>query len=84
MAIFKFYILRRAAYILNEFRSFGFDSALQHFNTSDGIGVNTFAVYKAPRSDGKEALVLSAPWQSRTGDCKWLYFPYQKSSIHRD
>ncbi|KAI7859114.1 Gaa1-like protein [Circinella umbellata] len=58
----------RATYILNEFRSFGFDSALQHFNTSDGIGVNTFAVYKAPRSDGKEALILSAPWESRTGD----------------
>ncbi|KAG2221144.1 hypothetical protein INT45_004453 [Circinella minor] len=58
----------RATYILNEFRSFGFDSALQNFNTSDGIGVNTFAVYKAPRSDGKEALILSAPWESRTGD----------------
>ncbi|KAI9266635.1 Gaa1-like protein [Phascolomyces articulosus] len=58
----------RATFILNEFRSLGFDSALQHFNTSDGIGVNAFAVYRAPRSDGKESLILSAPWESRTGE----------------
>ncbi|KAI8139216.1 Gaa1-like protein [Fennellomyces sp. T-0311] len=58
----------RARYILDEFRSMGFDAALQHFNTSDGAGVNAFAVYHAPRSDGKEALVLSAPWLSRTGE----------------
>ncbi|KAI9493887.1 Gaa1-like protein [Zychaea mexicana] len=59
----------RATYIMNEFRGLGFDSALQRFNTSDdGMGVNAFAVYRAPRSDGKEALILSAPWQSRTGD----------------
>lgn len=34
-------------------------------------GVNTFAINRAPRSDGKEALILSASWMSRTGECMY-------------
>jgi glycosylphosphatidylinositol transamidase len=35
-------------------------------------GVNTYAVFYAPRSDGTEALVLSASWTSR--DTTSTYF----------
>ncbi|KAI9361384.1 Gaa1-like protein [Pilaira anomala] len=60
----------RAKFIHQEFRRTGFVSALQHF-VIDGKtpkkGVNAFAINRAPRSDGKEALILSASWKSRTG-----------------
>jgi hypothetical protein len=39
-------------------------------------GVNAFAINRAPRSDGKEALVLSASWMSRTGECKVFIYTY--------
>ena len=29
--------------------------------------MNVFAILKAPRGDGTEALVLSAPWKSKDG-----------------
>ncbi|GAA5811384.1 hypothetical protein MFLAVUS_004819 [Mucor flavus] len=61
----------RANFIHEEFRRTGFVSALQHY-VIDGktpkMGVNTFAINRAPRSDGKEALILSASWMSRTGE----------------
>ncbi|KAI8969002.1 Gaa1-like protein [Mycotypha africana] len=61
----------RANFIQQEFRKSGFVSAVQHF-VVDGkepkTGVNTFAINRAPRSDGKEALILSASWKSRTGE----------------
>ncbi|KAI7901964.1 Gaa1-like protein [Cokeromyces recurvatus] len=61
----------RAKFIHEEFRRTGFVSAVQHF-VIDGkepkMGVNAFAINKAPRSDGKEALILSASWKSRTGE----------------
>ncbi|KAG1174609.1 hypothetical protein G6F70_006567 [Rhizopus microsporus] len=62
----------RAQFIHEEFRQSGFVSAIQRFDM-DTIGHNTkgtniFAIHKAPRSDGKEALILSASWISRTGE----------------
>ncbi|KAI8391330.1 Gaa1-like protein [Radiomyces spectabilis] len=58
----------RAKFIQSELRHAGFSSVVQQFDTEQTKGVNAFAIYRAPRSDGKEALVLSAPWMSRTGD----------------
>ncbi|KAG1309507.1 hypothetical protein G6F62_000715 [Rhizopus arrhizus] len=62
----------RAQFIQKEFRLSGFVSAVQHFtfdnNGYNTKGANAFAIHKAPRSDGKEALILSAPWVSRTGE----------------
>ncbi|KAG1142805.1 hypothetical protein G6F37_007347 [Rhizopus arrhizus] len=62
----------RAQFIQKEFRLSGFVSAVQHFtfdnNGYNTKGTNAFAIHKAPRSDGKEALILSAPWVSRTGE----------------
>ncbi|KAL0091128.1 GPI transamidase GAA1 [Phycomyces blakesleeanus] len=60
----------RASFIQEELRRIGFTSALQHFSVNglNETGVNAFAIHRAPRSDGKEALILSAPWVSRTGD----------------
>ncbi|KAI9316456.1 Gaa1-like protein [Dichotomocladium elegans] len=60
--------MERATWIQTEFQRMGFTSAVQPFNIYNETGVNSYAVYHAPRSDGKEALVLSAPWISRTGD----------------
>ncbi|KAI8997337.1 Gaa1-like protein [Pilobolus umbonatus] len=61
----------RAQFIHDEFRITGFNSAIQRF-TVEGRepikGVNVFAIHRAPRSDGKEALILSAPWTSKTGE----------------
>ncbi|KAG0175792.1 Glycosyl phosphatidyl inositol protein transamidase complex subunit [Apophysomyces sp. BC1021] len=57
----------RAAFIQTELRRIGFVSAVQRFE-GQRKGVNAFAINRAPRSDGKEALILSAPWISRTGD----------------
>ncbi|KAJ8655462.1 hypothetical protein O0I10_008956 [Lichtheimia ornata] len=58
----------RGAWIQTEFQRMGFTSTIQRFDLDGEKGVNAFAVYRAPRSDGKEALVLSAPWISRTND----------------
>ncbi|CEP13311.1 hypothetical protein [Parasitella parasitica] len=61
----------RARFIHEEFRRTGFVSAIQHFQVrgrEPKKGVNAFAINRAPRSDGKEALILSASWKSRTGE----------------
>ncbi|ORX47956.1 Gaa1-domain-containing protein [Hesseltinella vesiculosa] len=58
----------RASYVQEQLRKNGFAAVHQDFDTNKLSGMNTFAIYRTPRSDGKEALVLSAPWISRTGD----------------
>lgn len=61
----------RAKFIHQEFRKTGFVSSIQHFvveGKHPKMGVNAFAINRAPRSDGKEALILSASWISRTGE----------------
>ncbi|KAI8876384.1 Gaa1-domain-containing protein [Backusella circina FSU 941] len=59
----------RANFIHQEFRRTGFVSAIQQFDIEGKeTGANVFAINRAPRSDGKEALVLSASWKSRTGE----------------
>ncbi|CAO3627736.1 unnamed protein product [Cunninghamella blakesleeana] len=58
----------RSNFIQSEFRKIGFTAVNQHFDMRGTLGINTFAINRAPRSDGKEALVLSAPWISRTDD----------------
>ncbi|KAI8580554.1 hypothetical protein K450DRAFT_236175 [Umbelopsis ramanniana AG] len=63
----------RAEFIFKELRQAGFHAAIQHYTTKDesfneAEGVNAFGIYHAPRSDGTEALLLSAPWVSRTGE----------------
>ncbi|KAF1799968.1 Gaa1-like protein [Mucor lusitanicus] len=61
----------RAKFIHQEFRRTGFVSTIQHFEVKGREpkkGVNAFAINRAPRSDGKEALILSASWKSRTGE----------------
>ncbi|ORE06410.1 hypothetical protein BCV72DRAFT_250068 [Rhizopus microsporus var. microsporus] len=62
----------RAQFIHEEFRQSGFVSAIQRFDMDtvghNAKGTNIFAIHKAPRSDGKEALILSASWISRTGE----------------
>ncbi|KAI8357897.1 Gaa1-like protein [Choanephora cucurbitarum] len=61
----------RAKFIYEEFRKIGFTSVMQPFTIQDlesVKGVNTYAINRAPRSDGKEALILSASWTSRTGE----------------
>ncbi|KAF9938496.1 Glycosyl phosphatidyl inositol protein transamidase complex subunit [Modicella reniformis] len=59
----------RAEALQNEFSQLGLKSATQNYTLHTSIdsrhGVNTYAVFYAPRSDGTEALVLSAPWTSR-------------------
>ncbi|KAG0329448.1 Glycosyl phosphatidyl inositol protein transamidase complex subunit [Dissophora globulifera] len=53
----------------DEFSKIGLKAATQNYtlttSTDSRSGVNTYAVFYAPRSDGTEALVLSAPWISR-------------------
>ncbi|KAG0293282.1 Glycosyl phosphatidyl inositol protein transamidase complex subunit [Linnemannia gamsii] len=61
--------IERAQALEQQFASIGLKSATQNYtlNTSTESlhGVNTYAVFYAPRSDGTEALVLSASWLSR-------------------
>ncbi|KAF9430326.1 Glycosyl phosphatidyl inositol protein transamidase complex subunit [Podila epigama] len=61
--------LRRAQALEREFSQIGLKAATQNYtlHTSTDLkhGVNTYAVFYAPRSDGTEALVLSASWTSR-------------------
>ncbi|CAO3592080.1 unnamed protein product [Absidia cylindrospora] len=61
-------ITDRSIFIQTELRKVGFTAATQLFDMDGLSGINAFAIYRTPRSDGKEALVLSAPWMSRTGD----------------
>ncbi|KAF9284728.1 Glycosyl phosphatidyl inositol protein transamidase complex subunit [Linnemannia elongata] len=61
--------IERAQALEQQFAALGLKSATQNYtlNTSTESlhGVNTYAVFYAPRSDGTEALVLSASWRSR-------------------
>ncbi|KAF8945244.1 Glycosyl phosphatidyl inositol protein transamidase complex subunit [Haplosporangium gracile] len=61
--------IERAQALEQQFAAIGLKSATQNYtlNTSAESlhGVNTYAVFYAPRSDGTEALVLSASWLSR-------------------
>ncbi|KAK5822879.1 Gaa1-like protein [Linnemannia elongata] len=61
--------IERAQALEQLFAALGLKSATQNYtlNTSTESlhGVNTYAVFYAPRSDGTEALVLSASWRSR-------------------
>ncbi|KAF9181496.1 Glycosyl phosphatidyl inositol protein transamidase complex subunit [Haplosporangium sp. Z 767] len=61
--------LERAQALEREFSQIGLKSATQNYtlntSTDSKHGVNTYAVFYAPRSDGTEALVLSASWTSR-------------------
>ncbi|KAI8067458.1 Gaa1-like protein [Gongronella butleri] len=61
-------ISARSQYIQGELGKAGFKAVTQDFDIKGISGINTFAIYRTPRSDGKEALVLSAPWTSRTGE----------------
>ncbi|KAG9325677.1 hypothetical protein KVV02_001161 [Mortierella alpina] len=59
----------RAQALEQEFSKIGLKAATQNYtlntSTDSKRGVNTYAVFYAPRSDGTEALVLSASWTSR-------------------
>ncbi|KAF9100098.1 Glycosyl phosphatidyl inositol protein transamidase complex subunit [Mortierella sp. AD031] len=61
--------IERAQALKQQFAAIGLKSATQNYtlNTSTESlhGVNTYAVFYAPRSDGTEAIVLSASWTSR-------------------
>ncbi|KAG0305198.1 Glycosyl phosphatidyl inositol protein transamidase complex subunit [Linnemannia gamsii] len=61
--------IERAQALEKQFAAIGLKSATQnytlHTSTESLHGVNTYAVFYAPRSDGTEALVLSASWLSR-------------------
>ncbi|RUP51808.1 Gaa1-like protein [Jimgerdemannia flammicorona] len=65
--------LEKARFIETELRAAGFRATIQKFSSPiphpDDVqqGVNAFGIYHAPRSDGTESLVLSAPWVSRDG-----------------
>ncbi|TPX69672.1 hypothetical protein SpCBS45565_g02244 [Spizellomyces sp. 'palustris'] len=60
-----------AEFIEQEFRSFGLDASTQNFLHArhDEIvsGANAYAVFRAPRGDGTEAIVISAPWLMENG-----------------
>ncbi|KAJ3174330.1 Glycosyl phosphatidyl inositol protein transamidase complex subunit [Geranomyces variabilis] len=60
-----------AAFIENELKSFDIDSSTQNFlwatNTGAVSGANAYGVYRAPRGDGTEAIVISAPWTGADG-----------------
>ncbi|KAF9537935.1 Glycosyl phosphatidyl inositol protein transamidase complex subunit [Mortierella hygrophila] len=61
--------IERAQALELQFAAIGLKSATQNYTLSTSTesfhGVNTYAVFYAPRSDGTEALVLSASWLSR-------------------
>ncbi|KAG9070298.1 Glycosyl phosphatidyl inositol protein transamidase complex subunit [Linnemannia hyalina] len=61
--------IERAQALELQFAAIGLKSATQNYtlntSTESFHGVNTYAVFYAPRSDGTEAIVLSASWLSR-------------------
>ncbi|CAG8434789.1 11747_t:CDS:10 [Ambispora gerdemannii] len=63
--------IERTAYIESELRKAGIKTGTQNFTVNalgkEISGVNVFGVLSAPRGDGTEALVLSAPWISKDG-----------------
>ncbi|KAI9295716.1 Gaa1-domain-containing protein [Neoconidiobolus thromboides FSU 785] len=60
----------KSKYIVEQFNDFGFLTYTQSYDLPNKqyqkpiSGINTYAVLKAPRGDGTEALVLSADWNS--------------------
>ncbi|KAF9165893.1 Glycosyl phosphatidyl inositol protein transamidase complex subunit [Actinomortierella ambigua] len=60
---------RRADAVRAELSNIGLKAATQNYTLTTSVdtksGVNTYAVFNAPRADGTEALVLSAPWISK-------------------
>ncbi|KAJ3114865.1 Glycosyl phosphatidyl inositol protein transamidase complex subunit, partial [Nowakowskiella sp. JEL0407] len=46
----------------------GLDAAIQSINVDGEDGFNVYGISKAPRSDGSESVVLSAPWECLNGD----------------
>ncbi|CAG8647362.1 24236_t:CDS:10 [Cetraspora pellucida] len=63
--------IEKINYIEGELRRAGLKTATQNFTAiSSGkviSGINVFGVLSSPRTDGTEALVLSAPWRSKDG-----------------
>ncbi|CAG8558496.1 12704_t:CDS:10 [Funneliformis caledonium] len=63
--------IKRAVYIEEGLRKAGLKTAMQNFTVNVSgkkiYGTNVYGLIKAPRADGTEALVLSAPWKSRDG-----------------
>ncbi|KAI0807330.1 Gaa1-domain-containing protein [Fomes fomentarius] len=61
-----------ARYAVGRFEKTGIPARTQQysFTTGEGVleGTNSYAVLQAPRASGAEAIVISAPWRSRTGD----------------
>lgn len=62
----------RALYLQTEFLKLGLDASTQSYELStvvgNSAGVNTYALLAAPRTPGAEAIIISASWQSRTGE----------------
>ncbi|KAL5489781.1 GAA1 [Sanghuangporus weigelae] len=62
----------RAEHIKREFQKLGLHAAVQPYNVTTAkeviSGVNSYAVFSAPRTSGTEAMILSASWRSRIGD----------------
>ncbi|CAI2165835.1 1968_t:CDS:10 [Funneliformis geosporum] len=67
----NFSSIKRAVYIEKGLRKAGLKTEVQNFTVNISgkkiSGTNVYGLIKAPRADGTEALVLSAPWKSRDG-----------------
>ncbi|GAA5846836.1 hypothetical protein JCM3766R1_004665, partial [Sporobolomyces carnicolor] len=65
---------QRTKFIESAFDKLGYDSAARQrysfklSRNSSVTGTNTYAILRAPKTDGAEALVLSASWLSRARD----------------
>ncbi|KAL1919069.1 uncharacterized protein VTP21DRAFT_2450 [Calcarisporiella thermophila] len=66
----------RASFVEDELRRAGLKTVVQNFTVSSKYGdlnakttfqMNAYGILRAPRGDGTEAIVLSAPWKSRDG-----------------
>ncbi|KAJ3085012.1 Glycosyl phosphatidyl inositol protein transamidase complex subunit [Quaeritorhiza haematococci] len=61
----------RARFVERELRDMGMDASIQLFNVTDNSekrwGANAYAVFRAPRGDGTEGVVISAPWECMDG-----------------
>ncbi|KAJ8519509.1 hypothetical protein ONZ45_g3586 [Pleurotus djamor] len=62
----------RASYLVTEFLRLGIPASSQNFEYDASIasvkGSNAYAVLSSPRAAGNEAIVISASWQSRSGE----------------
>ncbi|TPX41861.1 hypothetical protein SeLEV6574_g05884 [Synchytrium endobioticum] len=75
--------LARALYIEQEMKKLGLDAGHQTF-TFDAwsqtiSGVNAYAVFRAPRGDGTESIVISAPWTRSDGSVNLNAISYMLS-----